>query len=202
MKIPYSHQSHYGQTKLDEVNKMNEETKNENVQEEQVSNEKQQNQNEENIDLDMNEFGDLDISSGGGKPVFEKITKATVLTAELKTTPDRKTETKDGKTQSYYPVFLKVSYSAEIDGELKETYENYGGGRLFVSETDNSKRFWLGETSALGKLKKELEDNFDFKGTLKEIPELMKGATVGLKTETTNVAGKEYKKNMVEVFYK
>lgn len=194
MKIPYSHQSHYGQTKLNEVNKMNEQ-----VKEEQVQN----TQTDENVSLDLNQYGDVGISSGGSKPIFEKITKASVVTAELMTTKDRQTQKdKDGKDQTFYPVFLKVTYSVELDGEMKETYENYGGGRLFVSETDGSKRFWLGETSALGKLKQQLEDNFDFKGTLKEIPALMKGVSVGLKTETFTVAGKEYKKNMVEVFYK
>ena len=173
------------------------------IKEEPVEKQNQETEHKsESVALDLNEFGNLEISSGGSKPTFDKITKASVVAAELKTTPEKKEDkTKDGQVQTYYPVYLSVTYSVEIDGQLKEIYENYSGGRLFVSESDNSKRFWLGEKSALGKLKKVLEKYLEFKGTLKEIPELMKNKTVGIKTETSTVAGTEYKKNMIEVFY-
>lgn len=154
---------------------------------------------QESVELDMNKYGEIPISSGGTKPVFEKITKALVLSAVLKTTPERRTiKDKEGNDQTYYPVFLSVNYN--VDGT--EVFENYGGGRLFVSETNESKRFWLGEGSALGKIKKMIEDNFNFSGTLKEIPDIVKGQSVGLKTEEIVVAGKKYVKNMIQTFYK
>ena len=154
---------------------------------------------EKSVELDMKKFGDMEISSGGTKPIFEKITKALVISATLKTTPEkRESEDRDGNKQTYYPVFLNVVFN--VDG--KEAFENYGGGRLFVSETDDTKRFWLGKDSALGKIKKMLEDNFDFKGTIKEIPKLMLGQNVGLKTEEITVAGKVFVKNQIQQFYK
>ena len=181
---------------------MNEQNELTEEQGEQVVNQdKQETQTQsKSVALDLNEYGDMEIYSGGSKPVFEKITKATVVNAEMKTTPERIESTdKEGKKQTYYPVFLNVEYKLE-DGNT--TYENYSGGRLFVSETDKSKKFWLGESSALGKLKKLIEDNFEFKGSLKELPEKIINQSVGIKTETLQVAGKEYKKNIIEVFYK
>lgn len=169
---------------------MSEEIKQEDIQDDSIP--------EENIELDLNEFGDMNIQSGGSKPTFDKITKAIVKEAILMTTKDRKETTdKQGNKQTHYPVYMRVVY--DVDGN--EVYENYGGGRLFVSESTKEKKFWLGEQSALGKLKKQLEDNFDFKGTLKEMPILVKGKSVGIKTTKQTVAGNTYIKNLIEVFY-
>jgi hypothetical protein len=151
----------------------------------------------ENVELDMKEHGDMEISTGGSKPVFEKVTKGVVINATMMTTKDRQeSKDKEGNVQAYYPVYCKVEYS--IDDQ--NYFENYGGGKLFLSESDKSKRFWVGQDSALGKLKSKLEEYFEFKGTVGEIPKLLIGKQVGIKTESTTVAGKEYKKNIIQSF--
>jgi len=153
---------------------------------------------EENVELDLNEYGDIEIKSGGSKPIFDKITKALVLTAVLMTNKERKEEkSKEGKMMVFYPVYLKCSFNVEG----KEVFENYGGGRLYVSDKKEENRFWLGENSALGKLKQIIADNKDFKGSLKEISPLLIGEQVGIKTEVTTVAGVDYPKNVIKQFY-
>lgn len=152
---------------------------------------------EDQVELDMKSFGDMAIVGGGSKPEYEKLTTATVKSAILMTTKEKQTMVdKKQKNQTYYPVYMKVIY----DVEGSEVYENYGGGKLFVSEENNEKRFWLGDNSALGKLKNILEKNFDFSGTIKEIPKLVIGKQVKIRTTESEVAGKIYKKNLIEVF--
>jgi len=153
---------------------------------------------EENIELDLTKYGQIDIESGGTKPIFDKITKGVVKSAVLMTSKERREEkNKEGKTMVYYPVYLKCQF--DVDG--KEVYENYGGGKLFVSDTKEETKFWLGDNSALGKLKQIIADNKDFNGTLQEIPKLLIGEQIGLKTEYLTVAGTEYVKNTIKQFY-
>lgn len=154
------------------------------------------------VDLDLDKFGGTEVKQGSTKPVFEKVTAATVLDAKLRTTSERvERETKAGESQVFYPVFLSVTMQTRVEGNQTDLYENFGGGRLFVSESKGEKRFWVGENSALGRVLKLLKDNFDFKGTLKEIPALLLGKKVGIKTEETKVQDKIYTKNMIQVVY-
>lgn len=154
---------------------------------------------QESVELDLDKYGAMEVHSGGGKPEFAKLTKMKVKSAVLMTMPERKQEKdKKGNMQTYYPVFLKVT----CDFNGSEIYENYGGGKLYVSDKNGESRFWLGENSAFGKLKSLVEDNFEFSGILKDIPELLSDQEVGVKTEATNVSGIEYRKNIIQVFYK
>lgn len=155
---------------------------------------------EENVELDMDKYGTQEITSGGGRPIFEKITKAKIMNATLMTTKERKeVKDKSGNDQVFYPVYLKVLFN--VDGH--EVYENMGGGKLFVSEdVDKKDIFWLGADSALGKIKDLIEDNFGFEGTLKDIPKILIGLDVGIKTVEQTVAGKVYVKNLIHTFYK
>jgi len=153
---------------------------------------------EENVELDLEEYGKIEIKSSGSKPIFEKITKGLVLSAVLMKNKERKEETnKDGKIMSFYQIYLKCTFNVEG----KEVFENYGGGRLYVSDKKEETRFWLGENSALGKLKQIIADNKDFKGSVEDITPLLIGQTVGIKTEVTNVSGKDYTKNVIKQFY-
>jgi len=157
---------------------------------------------QDTVELDMKKFGTLEINSGGNKPKFDIVTKMDIISAVLKTTPDRVTRpTRDGSNQTYYPVFLTVEFAYSDGKETKSMFENYGSGRLFVSNTDGS-TFWVGENSALGKLKKLLEENFEFGGTLSELPSIIKGVSVGVMTEKSTVGGKVFVKNIIKVFYK
>lgn len=156
----------------------------------------------QSVEIDMDKFGELDIQRGGGKPEFEKITQAKVVSAVLKTTSEKvERMTKAGEKQTYFPVFLNVEYMYKEKDEEKTTFERYGGGRLFTSEKEGS-RFWVGQTSALGQLITLVEENFDFKGTIKEIPDVINGKNVGIKTEESEVGGRKFKKNIIKVFYK
>lgn len=157
------------------------------------------------IELDFAKYGDLPIESAGSKPVFERVSEAVVLTSTVKIdeTP-KESQSKDGKAQRYYPIFLacEFSYKDAKTGEAKQTWENYGGGRLYVSDTKQTERLWVGPDSQLGMLVKLLADNFDFKGTLKEVPKLLIGLKVGVKTETITVSGTDYMKTVVKAIYK
>lgn len=173
------------------------------IGEEPVQAESQEEQQSQSVELDLEKFGNMEIQQGGSKPTFDKVTEAKIVAATLRTTPDRvEKATKAGEKQVFYPVFLQVEMEYNDGSETKKAYERYGSGRLFISETDQTKRFWVGNNSALGHLVRLLEDNFDFKGTLKEIPELILNKKVGIKTEKGEVGGNEYQKNVIKVFYK
>jgi len=153
---------------------------------------------EENVELDLKEYGKVEIQSTGSKPVFEKITKALVKSAVLMKNKELKEEmTKSGIKSIYFPIYLKCTFEVEN----KEVYENYGGGRLFVSDKKEETHLWLGENSALGKLKQIISDNKEFKGSLEEIPQILIGQQVGIKTEVSEVAGNKYPKNVIKQFY-
>lgn len=157
------------------------------------------------IELDLAKYGEMKIESGGSKPTFERITEMMVFDAVIKTdeTP-KESKGKDGATQKYYPVFLSVTYEHKDGktGEMRQSYENYGGGRLYISQSKGVERLWVGPDSALGALVKVIQDNFDFSGTLKELPKLLKGCKVGVKTEVVTVSGEEYQKNVIKAVYK
>jgi hypothetical protein len=158
------------------------------------------------IELDLAKYGEMKIESGGSKPVFERITHMVVIEATIKTdeTP-KESKGKDGTTQKYYPVFLAVTYEHPDTktGEPRQSYENYGGGRLYISQSKGGiERLWVGPDSALGALVKVLQDNFDFNGTLKELPKLLRGCKVGVKTEVVTVSGEEYQKNIIKAVYR
>jgi len=158
---------------------------------------KEQSQDDNNIELDLVSHGGIEVTQGGSKPLFEKVITAMVNAAVLMTTKDRKEDKdKQGNSQIYYPVYLKVTYNVEG----KEFFENYGGGKLYISETSGEKKFWVGDSSALGKLLGRIKDQFDYKGTLAEIPSLIFGRSVGIMTETSTVQGNEYKKNVIQHF--
>lgn len=172
----------------------------EKIPEEEIPQQNQEGQQgTESVELDLTEHGDMPITTGGSKPTFEKVTKAVVENATLMTSKDKKVQKgKDGKPdQEYYPVFLKMTY--DIDGQ--KAYENLGSAKMFLTEDGTPAKFLIGKESALGKLKALIEDNFDFSGTVKEIPAIVKGKSVGIKTITTEVAGETYHKNLVQVFY-
>ena len=156
----------------------------------------------QSVELDLDKFGELGIAQGSSKPEFKKVTEVEIVNATLKTAPERKeVETKAGKKQSFYPVFLSVEYEFQHEGAPATTYENFGGGRLF-SGGGSPTRFWVGEKSALGSLISLLKDHFDFSGTIKEIPELIKGKKCGVITEHGKIGSNEYTKNIIKVFYK
>ena len=160
-----------------------------------------QEESQRSVELDLNKFGGMEIQQGGSKPFFEKVTRMSIKSAVLKTTPDKVTkQTKDGQDQTYYPVFLALEFAYKDNAEEKVTYENYSGGRLFVSEKEGN-RFWVGNDSALGMLITILKENFEFAGTIKEVPSLIRGKEVGVKTEEATVAGKKYQKNRIKAFY-
>jgi len=159
----------------------------------------------ESVDLDLEKYGKMTITQGGSKPQFDKITPMVVVAARLKTTPERKTKKDNtGKDQTYYPIFLQVEYEYKIGKEeMKKTYENYGEGRLYTSTTNENQddKFWVGEQSALGKLKKLVQENFEFDNTLVQLQNLVVGKKVGVITESGKVGDKEYSKNIIRVFY-
>jgi hypothetical protein len=70
------------------------------------------------------------------------------------------------------PVYLKVNFA--VDDRDQPVYENYSGGRLFVSE-DKGSRLWVGPQSSLGKLIGVVNEYFDFSGKLRELPDKLKG---------------------------
>lgn len=153
----------------------------------------------ESVPLDLDAHGDMEVTTSGGKPTFEKVTKAVIEEAVLMTSKDKKTQkNKDGTEQDYYPVFLKLTY--DIGGQ--KAYENLGGAKMYIGDDGKPAKFHVGKDSALGKLKALIEDNFDFDGTVKEVPEIVKGQSVGIKTVTSEVGGETYQKNLVQVFYK
>lgn len=155
------------------------------------------------VELDLTKYGNLEINSGGSKPDFKVVTKVKVVKATLRTTTDRRTEkTRDGKDQSYYPVFLNLEFSYMNNGAELKTFESFSGGRLFVSDESGANRFWVGENSGLGKVKKLVEENNpNYSGEIKQIPEFLQGREVGIKTEKTEVAGKQFTKNNIKVIY-
>jgi len=153
---------------------------------------------QESVELDLSRYGNLEVHSGGNRPEFAKVTRMKVKAATLMTTRDRKFDKKnDGSEQAYYPVYLKVTYAHEG----QEFFENYGGGKLYVSDKKAEARFWVGNKSALGELRAKLEEYFEFSGSLKELPGMILGKEVGVKTEVSSVSGVEYKKNIIQVFY-
>ena len=156
-------------------------------------------------EFDFAKYGDIKIDSGGSKPVFERVSEAVVLSAVVKIDEaPKETLSKDGKAQRFYPIFLacEFSYKDAKTGEERQTYENYGGGRLYVSDEKQTERLWVGPDSQLGMLVKVLSDNFDFKGTLKEVPKFLIGQKVGVKTEVITVSGTDYQKTVVKAIYK
>lgn len=157
---------------------------------------------EENIELDLDKYGSCTIVQSGNKPIFDKITRVIVKNVVLMTKKERKEDTtKEGQKIICYPVYLNVEFEYKTDYEIKTTFENYGGGKLFVSDKKDQAKFWLGQNSALGKLVQVISDNLEFNGTLKEIPKAIIGCQVGVKTETINVAGTDYSKTVIKQFY-
>lgn len=160
---------------------------------------------EKSIELDFTKYGDLPIESSGSKPIFERVVEAVVLRATVKIDETvKETQSKDGKAQRYYPIFLSCDfeYKDAKTSEAKQTWENYGGGRLYVSDSKQTERLWVGPDSQLGMLISVIKDNFDFYGTLKELPKLLTGVRVGVKTEVINVSGTDYSKTVVKAIYK
>lgn len=150
-------------------------------------------------ELDLKKYGDMPVSVGGGKPTFEKVTKMVVTKCSLMMGDEKTQAKKDGTPDKFRPVHLNVEYSYD-DG--KKAFENYGGGKMYLSDSDSSKnKFWVGEGSALGKLISKLNDTFDFKGRISEIPGFVQGKVVGVKTEVMTVGNNEYQKNIIQVFY-
>lgn len=157
------------------------------------------------VELDFIKYGDLPIDSSGSKPVFERVVEAIVLSATVKIDETvKESVSKDGKTQRYYPIFLACDFEYKDlkTGEVKQTWENYGGGRMYVSDSKQTERLWVGPDSQLGMLLNILKDNFDFHGTLKEVSKLLVGVRVGVKTEVINVSGTDYSKTVVKAIYK
>lgn len=156
------------------------------------------NSQQQSVPLDLDTYGDLEVKTGGSKPKFDKVTKARIVDAELMSQETKKTEEKkDGNTFSYYPVYLKVNFA--VDDRDQPVYENYSGGRLFVSE-DKGSRLWVGPQSSLGKLIGVVNEYFDFSGKLRELPDKLKGQIAGIKTEEMNVGGETYYKNVIKQF--
>ena len=161
--------------------------------------ENQEAESTESIELDLKEFGNMPVAIGGGKPIFEKVTPAIIENATMMTTKEKKVaKSKDGTEQEYYPVFLKLTYN--VDGQ--KVFENLGGAKMYLNKLGKPTKFLIGKDSALGKLKALIEDNFDFKGAVKEISVIAIGKKVGIKTISSEVGGETYQKNLVQVFYK
>lgn len=142
--------------------------------------------------LDMNQYGHLIAS---GKPRFETETLAVIKQATLM----QSGEQKDGQGTRYHPVFLKVLFSVQIDGEDREVTENYGGGRLFLSETKGP-NFWVGPGSYLGALIQVVHQHLDFNGKLQELSQLLQGQLAVLQAEKKEVEGNKYEKNAIQRF--
>jgi len=180
--------------KKEKTKKMTNETNEKQEQEEQE-------QKPEAQKLDMTKYGTSKFESGGGKPLFEKMTKMTVKEAVFKVDSEIKTSmTKDGEVSKYCPIFLSVTFQYMESGEKKECFENYGGARQYGSGIDGVK-FWLGEKSALGKLTKLLKETMNLDLTLSDIPAILVGKDVGVRTDTFEVAGKTINKNIIKNIY-
>lgn len=146
----------------------------------------------DSVPLDMQQYGDLEVKSGGSKPRFDKVTNAKIQNVQLRS---QATAKKDDSGAEFYPVYLHVTF--EVDNQ--QVYENYGGGRLFVSSEKGS-RIWVGSGSSLGKLIDVVNNHFEFSGKLKDLPTLLQDRTAGIKTEEMHVAGKAYSKNAIQHF--
>lgn len=150
-------------------------------------------------EFDLATYGAMPVTIGGGKPTFDKLTKMIVIKASLMMGEELTQAKKDGTMDTFRPVHLNVEYSYD-DG--KKAFENYGGGKMYLSATDPSKnKFWVGDSSALGKLIQRISDTFDYQGRISEIPSLVQGKTVTVMTEKVTVNGKTYAKNIIQSFY-
>jgi hypothetical protein len=160
------------------------------------------NESIQHIDLDMDKFGNIEISKNGNKPIFSKRTPVTFINAKLRTTKETVTKKdKNDNDQTYLPVFLSIGFEYKENNEIKKGFENYGGGRLFNSEINEKTNFWVGKNSALGKLIKLLEETYNFNNTIMEIETLLCGKQGEILSETISVAGDEYTKNIIKVLY-
>ena len=158
------------------------------IQMEDVELQKEQNNENTNEteELDMEKYGDMSMSSGGNKPEFTKITPATITAAKLKVAKGK---------EDYQQVFLAVTFKyTDAEGNEKETWENFGGARLYPD------KLWCGEESALGKLRKVVKQHFEFHGKPKELVELLLNKRCGVISEKGKVAGKEYMKTTIAQF--
>jgi len=143
-------------------------------------------------EVDYNEIEDkLNMTfeeAGLTKPTFEHNTNAQIDKLELTRAVAPKTD-KNGK--EYYEYILQITCS--IDDSPLETVDNYGGLREY------STGFWNGNKSAFGRLKQLAEDEFGIK-SFKDMLTVLKGKKVKIKTETNSFNGKQFKKNMIQLF--
>jgi len=134
------------------------------------------------------------LSEGTGKPVFESMTKVVVIASEWLVSQE--TETKvDKKNKEYQGAYLNLTF------QMKDTespfYESYGGLRIYEKD-----EMWIGTKSALGKLKKTIEDFTGLKvDTPQDYNQALLGKLVSVKTVTQNVGGTDYDKIEIKAIY-
>lgn len=159
--------------------------KNEEVQDD-LENSEQEDSKTEDMPVEML---DQKISSGG-KPKYEKNTKAEIVSTEWKMI---KGESVDAKGKKYLKFQLTV---ACVDETGQTTYDNYGGGRKYVEDG----AIWIGPKSQLGKLKALAKETFEFGDSLKEFSNELLNKKVLIKTIQTVYQNKSYDKNIITTF--
>jgi len=149
---------------------------------------KAKNQKEESKFSAMDEdLGDIQLSKD--KPIYKEPTAVQLVEANLFKMDDAEV---DRNKESYIPFFIVVTYNK--DG--KQFDETYRGGRIY--EKEGKKNFYIGPTSAMGRLKAVcLESGVVIGPSVKTWIESIKNRDVIIQAQTVMFGGKSYEKNYV-----
>ena len=127
-----------------------------------------------------------------GIPKCDKLTAAMILVFRLRNQINVQT---DDKQRDYQLGFFEVTFSANINGQIREWIENYGGIKIY-----SDGEIYIGPQSAAGELLELVRNNKPWKGDLKDLHTYMQNQKVGIQTKTTKVGTKEYTKNKIMQF--